>query len=177
MTSFLYCHIPNFDLDIPFDLLAEPIFLNFSKKFLAKISLTLKSYQNGQGRDQGVYISKCFPLILIFCPGGEPGCRVPELLPLQFYLDFTWIHFTWSSSAFELCRKCKMISLWVLIPGLEVSLPQVLVVFVGGSWISEWTVLLLFLGMCMRDGGEREVGERPLGGTRIIPGSRVITGP
>ena len=57
------------------------------------------------------------------------------------------------------------------------SLPRVLVIFVGGSWIPECTVLLLFLGMCMRDGGEREVGERPLGGTQIIPGSRVITGP
>ena len=39
-------------------------------------SLTLRSYQNGQGKDQGVYVSNCFPLILIFHPGGEPGGRV-----------------------------------------------------------------------------------------------------
>lgn len=32
-TSFLYHHIPYFDFDIPFDLLAESIFPNFSKEF------------------------------------------------------------------------------------------------------------------------------------------------
>ena len=32
LLSFLCCHIPDFDFDIPFDLLADSVFLNFSKK-------------------------------------------------------------------------------------------------------------------------------------------------
>ena len=70
------------------------------------------------------------------------------------YLDFLLLT-TWISSAFEQCSsfwlpgflvhlqcgKCKVSSLHTLIPGHSGSLTQVLVGFVGGSWVPEHTVL------------------------------------
>ena len=91
------------------------------------------------------------------------------------YLDFLLLT-TWISSAFEQCGKCKVNSLHTLIPGHSVSLTQVLVGFVGGSWVPEHTVLSVVLGMCLRDGGEREVEERPLDRTWIIPAFCVTAG-
>ena len=76
----------------------EPGVICKSPGKLCKIiqSLTLRSYQNGQGTDQGVYTSNCFPSILIFLSWRTAcGSRTLELLPFMFLLLTTWISSFW----------------------------------------------------------------------------------
>lgn len=60
-------------------------------------------------------------------------------------------------------------TLYILAPGLNISLPQVLGVLVG-------LPSLFLLAMWVRDGAERETGGRTLGGTRSIIGFQIIKG-
>lgn len=75
-------------------------------------SPTLKSYQNSLGRDQGMCISKYSQLILISCPGGEPGCRVF----LSCYCFVVFLHYCLDFQCIWTMQKIHNASSFYMLP-------------------------------------------------------------